>query len=118
MKEERMFILNMLNDGKISADDACKLLAAIKPSGEKSAEIGDKVGKYAKDLKTKVSKIAKDAEPKVKKYAEAVNDKFEDIKSNIKSKKASKAAEEEIIIVDTDEYSDEEGEADETTEEV
>ena len=32
MKEERMFILKMVQDGKITADEAVKLLESISPS--------------------------------------------------------------------------------------
>ncbi|MCD7855194.1 MAG: hypothetical protein LUG66_06230 [Clostridiales bacterium] len=106
MKEERMFILNMLNDGKITSDDACKLLAALKTSDGKSSsssEIGDKVEKYAKDIKAKVSKMAKDAEPTVKKYAGAVSDKIDDIRESFKTKKAASASDDEIIIIDEEE---------------
>lgn len=107
MKEERMFILNMLNEGKITADDACKLLAALKKDEKiSSAEIGEKVNKYAKTVKDKVVKIAKDAEPKVKKYADVVNDKIEDIKTGIKSRKNTASDSDDIIVDITEEAAD------------
>ncbi len=113
MKEERLLILNMLNEGKITADEACRLLAALKGEDKGSSEIGEKVTKYAGDIKKKVSKLAHDAEPAVKKYADAVSDKIDDIKSNIKNRKAADTAEDEIIIVDeTDEEDGSENEAD------
>ncbi|MCD8238531.1 MAG: hypothetical protein LUC92_04240 [Clostridiales bacterium] len=115
MKEERMFILNMLNEGKITADDACKLLAALKTSDGSSAassDIGDKVGKYAKDIKDKVSKMAKDAEPTVKKYADVVSDKIDDIRESFKSKNASKVNDDEIIIIDEEEGAEEDASED------
>jgi hypothetical protein len=37
MSEERMRILKMLEDGKITADEAAKLLAAVETSGAKAA---------------------------------------------------------------------------------
>ncbi len=111
MKEERMFILNMLNEGKITSDDACKLLAALKTSdggsSSSASDLGDKVGKYAKDIKDKVSKMAKDAEPTVKKYADVVSDKIDDIRENFKAKKASKPDDDEIIIIDEEETAEE-----------
>ena len=39
MKEERMFILKMVQDGKITADEAVKLLESISPSHSKSDTI-------------------------------------------------------------------------------
>jgi polyhydroxyalkanoate synthesis regulator phasin len=65
MKDERMMILQMVSDGKISTDDGVKLLKALN----KSADTEEKVAKAAKQFKDKVSDIAKDAEPKVKKVA-------------------------------------------------
>ncbi|MCD8089063.1 MAG: hypothetical protein LUD81_00265 [Clostridiales bacterium] len=112
MKEERLLVLNMLNEGKITADEACKLLAALKGEDKTNGEFGEKVGKYACDIRKKVSKLAKEAEPTVKKYAEAVGDKFEDIKENLKGKKSTAADEEEIIIVDETEEAD--GSSDDT----
>lgn len=109
MKEERMFILNMLNDGKLSADEACKLLAALKdfPGEGVSAEIGEKVNKCAGAVKEKVKKIAKEAEPAVKKYADKVSDKIDDIKTGIKNKKVAENAEDEDIIVDNTQKTEE-----------
>jgi transcriptional regulator len=65
MKDERMMILQMVSDGKITTDDGVKLLKALN----KSADTEEKVAKAAKQFKSKVSDIAKDAEPKVKKVA-------------------------------------------------
>ncbi|MCD7777081.1 MAG: hypothetical protein LUH47_01040 [Clostridiales bacterium] len=89
MKEERILVLNMLNEGKITADEAFKLLSVLNGSEpvKENGEFSEKVNKYAGDIKKKVTKLAKDAEPTVKKYAEAVGDKIEDIKSGIKNKK-------------------------------
>ena len=61
MKEERMFILKMVQDGKITADEAVKLLDSISPSHSKSDTI--------RQVKEKANDIIEDAKPVVKKYA-------------------------------------------------
>ena len=61
MKEERMFILKMVQDGKITADEAVKLLESISPSHSKSDTI--------RQVKEKANDIIEDAKPVVKKYA-------------------------------------------------
>ena len=61
MKEERMFILKMVQDGKITADEAVKLLDSISPSHSKSDTI--------RQVKEKANDIIEDTKPVVKKYA-------------------------------------------------
>ncbi len=39
MNEERMMILRMLQEGKISADEAAKLLESLESSGKKKKKI-------------------------------------------------------------------------------
>lgn len=102
MKEERMFILTMLNEGKINSDEACRLLAALKPEKNTPSEIGEKVNKYAKTVKNKVTKIAKDAEPTVKKCADAVGEKLEDIKHGILNRGSAEGSDDDIIIDETE----------------
>lgn len=65
MKEERIMILKMIDEGKISVDDGVKLLKAIN----KSSDTEEKITNVAKQFKSKVSDMAKEAEPKVKKVA-------------------------------------------------
>lgn len=84
MKEERMAILKMLEEGKITADEAVKLIVAI--NGSSSA---NKANDIFNTVKKKVSKIAKDAEPKVK----AAADMAAEIGANVKQKVDSKIAE-------------------------
>ncbi len=97
MKEERMFILNLLKEGTINADETCRLLAAL--GGEKSEnELGEKVSDCASQIKKKVSAIADNARPKVKKYAEAVGEKLDNIKTELKSKKSFTKPANDIII--------------------
>ncbi len=57
MKEEKMAILKMVEDGKITADDAVKLMSAMNS------------GSAFSDVKEKLSSLTKDAKPVVKKAA-------------------------------------------------
>ena len=77
LREERIMILEMVREGKISTEDATKLLNSIGAgSGTKEVdqeEIEEKfnrfynsVDSFAKDLKDRFGKVYKDAEPKVK----------------------------------------------------
>lgn len=84
MKEERLMILKMIEDGKINADDGVKLLNALNGEGQnfKKAELEEKLSKaaktvdaFAKDVKVKVEAFAKDAEPKVKEASQVVLEK-------------------------------------------
>lgn len=84
MKEERMMILKMIESGKITADEAVKLLGALSSSGKASEMLGT--------VKKKVSKLAKDAEPVVKAAAE----KGMVIGSNVKKKVEKKINESKI----------------------
>ncbi len=106
MKEERMLILNMLNDGKITADEAVSLLNALPSEG---CSFDD----FARSVKTKVEGFAEKAEPKVKKAAQDIRDRsveaFDNIKDKIKEKRAESAAaaeKENGYAADSDEYVD------------
>lgn len=79
MKEERLTILKMVEEGKISADDAVKLMNSLSGAGSKKCDIEDKFNKagqnfdsFAKDIKSKVETFAKDAEPKMKHTAQSI----------------------------------------------
>ncbi len=81
MKEERMAILKMVEEGKISTDDAVKLLDSIAAQ-KKSSGFDEKINKaarsmdcFAKEVKEKVSEAAKDFEPKVKNTAKIIVEK-------------------------------------------
>ncbi len=65
MKEERMMILRMVDEGKINVDDGVKLLKAIN----KASDTEEKISKAANKIKTKVSDFAEEAKPVVKKAA-------------------------------------------------
>ena len=104
MKEERMFILNMLNEGKISADEAVNLLNAL-PSPERS------FNDFAREMKNKAVDFKEKAEPKVKKAAQDFRDRsveaFDNIKDIIKEKTAQcESAASSDDIIDDGEYVD------------
>ena len=74
MKEERMKILQMVEDGKISVEEAGKLLDALGVSGECCGEdFADKMKEFCKDTETfmknvggKMCDFVKDMEPRVR----------------------------------------------------
>lgn len=84
MKDERMLILKMVESGKVSVDDAVKLLNAINNAG--------KTGDMMDSVKKKVSSFAKTAEPKVR----AVAEKGMEIGSGIKKKVEDKINESKV----------------------
>ncbi len=59
MKEEKMSILKMLDEGKITADEAVKLMEAVSAGGDKTFAM----------MKEKLSSFASNAKPVVKKAA-------------------------------------------------
>jgi len=89
-KEERIIILNMLKDGKITVDESIKLLNALD-SGEESSgsfdfdgsiNMDDKFEKFtstldsfAKDVGEKAKTTYKDLEPKLKSGTKTVIEK-------------------------------------------
>ena len=102
LKEERMMILEMVKDGKISADDAVKLLEGMQPSGRPknnfsnydNEEIEEKFNKFyqnvdgfAKDLKSKLDGAYRDVEPKIKSTTKKIMEKtacaMEDLSKSI-----------------------------------
>jgi len=87
-KEERMLILNMVSEGKISVDESVKLLEALN-AGESDGmdfgynnEIEDKVNgfttsldNFAKEMNEKAKTTYKDFEPKLKNATKTVVEK-------------------------------------------
>ena len=71
MKEERMFILKMVQEGKITADEAVKLLDSISSSHSKSDTM--------RQVKEKANDIIEDAKPVVKKYANKATKVLNDV---------------------------------------
>ena len=88
MKEERMMILNMLQEGRITVDEATKLLDSLYESPfsrqwkHKEKSFDENVNKFsnsveslAKDFSVKVESTYKDLEPMLKKASQAVVEK-------------------------------------------
>lgn len=88
IKEERLYVLNLLGEGKITADEATSLLeslAATEQIGYVSFEeydAEDKLEKFsksvecfAKDFSGKIENTFKDMEPKVRKTTKAIMEK-------------------------------------------
>lgn len=111
MKDETMMILKMIESGKITADDAVKLINALKSDGKSTTDKIDSV-------KKKVTKFAKEAEPKVKAAANVIVEKSTELGSNFKKKVEEKINEskikekaediiDDVIDVDDDDFFDE-----------
>lgn len=82
MKEERMMILRMVDEGKINVDDGVKLLKAIN----KATDTEEKISKAASKLKTKMSDFAEEAKPVVKKAAHDLKVKSSEMADEIGGK--------------------------------
>lgn len=80
MKKERMAILKMVNDGKITVDEAVKLMETIKST--KSVDAGDVID----SVRERVCEIVEDAKPVVKKYAGKAKEMGEDVYNKGKTK--------------------------------
>ena len=113
MREERMFILNMLSDGKITADEAVNLLNALNTPESRSFD------EFARGIKGKAAVFAEKAEPKVKKAAQGIKDVSVEVFGGIKEKMMEKKAQDdengptdaeyvEVVFEDADESEDEE----------
>ncbi len=103
MKKERMTILKMVNDGKITVDEAVKLMETIKDT--KSIDAGDVI----ETVRERVCEIVEDAKPVVKKYADKAKEIGEDVYSKGKIKmqeykaKAKNADFVDEVIIDSSE---------------
>ena len=86
MKEEKLMILSMLKDGRISVDEAYRLLEVvtepkckikIKDKGidEKITKAADNVGSFAKEVGEKFESKYKAIEPKIKEVSQKVVEK-------------------------------------------
>ncbi len=85
MKEERMKVLQMLEEGKIDANEAERLLELFTKNvksdktremvddiNEKTSAFNEKVNAAVKEFVEKIDKLTKDVEPKIKKAAQIV----------------------------------------------
>jgi polyhydroxyalkanoate synthesis regulator phasin len=124
MKQARMKVLEMLDAGKITADEAAKLMEAMKRSDghdtfifdeetkeqleEKFARFTKNVDVFAKDFGSKVESAYREMEPKIKKASHVVLEKtaaiFDDISKSINEslENARKAAEQAAENCDAD----------------
>ena len=95
---ERMKVLELLEAGKISADEATKLLEALGGSHfmskdarenleERVGNFAKEVNKFAKDIGCKVQDLYKEVEPKIKKASQSALEKtaaaLDDLAHNI-----------------------------------
>jgi polyhydroxyalkanoate synthesis regulator phasin len=103
MKQAKMKVLEMLEAGKITADEATRLLDAMKqPEGhsrpifdeetkeqieEKFSRFTKNVDSFAKDFGSRVEVLYRDLEPKIKKASTVVLEKtasiFDDISKSL-----------------------------------
>jgi gas vesicle protein len=103
MQEERLQVLKMVEDGKITVDESIKLLEALKggPSGpgleEKFNNFAKETKEFFKDVGKKVNEMYKGAEPKIKEATKKVAAKTAEVADSIsqsineKIKKAEEA---------------------------
>jgi len=91
---ERMQVLKMIEDGKVTVDEGAKLLEALHATGgqpgatfeEKFKDFSCEMKKFAKNVTKKVDELAKKAEPKVKDFAKTVVAKTAKLADNISIK--------------------------------
>jgi len=90
MQEERMQILKMIEDGKITADEGTKLLEVLKGGAAASPSFEEKFNKFTKDcgeffkeIGDKVNVMYKKAEPKIKDATKAVAAKTAEVCDSI-----------------------------------
>lgn len=94
LREERLMILNMLKEGRISVEEANKLLEVIKPSGyhhqynterieRKAKRFGESVDTFVKDFNNKIETAYGDVEPMFKKATKSVVEKTVNVIDNI-----------------------------------
>jgi len=87
MSTEKMRVLELLESGKINAEEAAKLIEAIGASysfmskdtrenvEERLNSFGKDVGKFAKDIGCKIQEYYKEVEPKIKKASQQALEK-------------------------------------------
>jgi len=91
MKEERLMILNLLNEGKISADEAAKLLDALSKGGDGAQRrYKYRHGAYEKDdfegeMEDKLKKFQQAAESFSKEFGEKVGGAFKEFEPKFKT---------------------------------
>ena len=101
MKEERMLILTMVNEGKITADEGVNLLNALAKS---NAEKGSDFDNFARGVKFRATSFAERAEPKVKKAAKGFKEKSVEVFSNLKERIMEKTSQAEVTASASEEF--------------
>ena len=94
-KEERLLILNMVSEGKITVDESIKLLEALSEGendfgGNYNSDMEDKVNgftasldSFAKEVNEKAKTTYKDFEPKLKSATKTVVEKTVNVLNDI-----------------------------------
>jgi len=86
MNNEKLRVLDMLDAGKITADEAARLLEALKGPGfmnketrenveDRLRQFGQECGRLAREAGSKLQVVYKEVEPKVKKASQAALEK-------------------------------------------
>ena len=87
MKKERIKVLEMVEEGKISVDEATQLLESLKTGGdfgwepdydcaeEKLHQFSKNVDRFSRDFSEKFSDVFKEVEPKLKSATRVVLEK-------------------------------------------
>ena len=91
MENERIKVLEMVESGTISADEATKLLETLHATSsynnrqleEKFTKFSTDMKDFAKDVSCKVNELYKNAEPRIKDFAKNVVSKTATIADNI-----------------------------------
>ena len=129
MKEERLAILRMLENGTISVEEAERLLNAVKETGErkdlseslnnifsKTGVVLESLGKKAGTVAKTVGEKAEEAKPEIIKAAKTVKDMVgetaDSIKEDIKKRRAE-SAESEVYEAEFKEKTEEDTSTDE-----
>lgn len=130
MKEERLAILRMLENGTISVEEAERLLNAVKETGErkdlseslnnifsKTGVVLESLGKKAGTVAKTVGEKAEEAKPEIIKAAKTVKDMVgetaDSVKEEIKKRRAE-SAESEVYEAEFKEKTEEDTSTDET----
>jgi len=120
MKEERMYILKLLSEGKVNAAEAEKLLDALSKKGkrdfwddgggetaeEKMKKLAKSAEAFAKDVGSKMESFYTSVEPKVKKTTKVVLEKTASVIDDV-----SKSLRESVKNFDEKTGADEGGES-------
>ena len=99
MEKERMQVLKMIDEGKITVEEGARLLDILTSQSDKrAAKMEEKFSKFSKDTKdflkdmgSKINHLYEKAEPKVKAATKKAADKTADIAESISQSLTDKA---------------------------